>query len=199
MKNLVLAALGMLLLSSGGSAQATFDITGTPIPTNLLQQNYGPIPRGIAAYDVNICNVTDEKQSIVSSRIYQALSSSNPALEPIGREIMFAAILHNQNHSVAAILNVVLNSTTGVLSVFGSSKYKLAPGLAMAAALAALSGQQALSQLRPILSADQLQKFESQVLEPALVLDGGSCVERTVFVSPQDPKAKAQAFAFHIQ
>jgi hypothetical protein len=86
-----------------------------------------------------------------------------------------------------------------VLAVFGSSKYKLAPGLAMGAALAALSGQQLIIHLRPILSADQLQKFENQVLEPALVLDGGSCVERTVFVSSQDPKAKAQAFAFHVQ
>ena len=132
MKNLVLAALGVLLLSSRGSAQAKFDISGTLIPTNLLQQNYGPIPRGIGAYDMNICNVTDQKESIVSSRIYQALSTSNPTLEPIGREIMFAAILRNQNHSLATILTAVLNSTTGVLAVFGSSKYKLAPGLAWA-------------------------------------------------------------------
>ena len=115
MKNLVLAALGVLLLSSRGSAQAKFDISGTLIPTNLLQQNYGPIPRGIGAYDMNICNVTDQKESIVSSRIYQALSTSNPTLEPIGREIMFAAILRNQNHSLATILTAVLNSTTGVL------------------------------------------------------------------------------------
>ena len=190
MKNLVLPVLGVLLLSSPGSAQTKFDITGTPIPTNLLQQNYGPIPRGIAAYDVNICNATGEKQSIVSSRIYQVLSTSNPALEPIGREIMFAAILRNQNHSFATILSVVLNSTTSVLSLVGSSKYKLPSGLGMGAALAALTGQQLISHLRPILSADQVQKFESQVLEPALVLDGGSCVERTVFVSSQDPRQK---------
>jgi hypothetical protein len=199
MKIFVLAALGMLLLSCAGFAQAAFDITGTPIPPNLLQQNYGNIPKGISAYDLNICNASGLKESIVSSRIYQALSNSNPTLEPIGREIMFAAILRNQNHSVATILNVVLNSTTGVLSVFSSSTYRLPSAVAAGAILASLSGQQLINKLKPILSADQLQKFESQVLEPALVLDGGSCIERTVFVRSQDAQAKSQALSFHIQ
>ena len=199
MRSFVFAALGLLLLSWSGSAQVGFEITGTPIPPKLLQQNYGNIPRGISAYDLNICNASGTKESIVSSRIYQALSNSSPTLEPIGREIMFATILRNQNHSVASILSVVLNSATSVLSIVGSSNHMLPSGLAAGAALASLSGQQLLTNLKPIFSTDQLQKFESQVLEPALVLDSGSCVERTVFVASQNTKTKAQALSFHIQ
>ncbi len=198
MKSFVLAGLAMVLLSAIGSAQATFEITGTPIPAGLLRQNYGSIPKGIGAYDLSICNVSAAKEALVSSRIYQALSNTNSSLEPIGRQIMLASILRNQNRNAMTILAAVLSSTTGVLSVFGSSRYKLPSGLATAAALGSLSGQQLISTLRPIFSADQLEKFDSQVLEPALVLDGGSCVERTVFVSSADAKAKAQPLSFHI-
>ncbi len=198
MKSFVLAALAMVLLSASGFAQATFEITGTPIPTGLLRQNYGSVPKGIGAYDLSICNVSETKQALVSSRIYQALSNSNPLLEPIGRQIMLASILRNQNRNVMTILGVILNATTGVLSVVSSSRYKLPSGLAMAAALGSLSGQELITTLRPIFSADQLEKFDSQVLEPALVLDGGSCVERTVFVSSVNVKANAQPLSFHI-
>jgi hypothetical protein len=59
--------------------------------------------------------------------------------------------------------------------------------------------------LKPILSADQVEKFEAQVLEPALVLDSGSCVERTVFViTTASSKGKAnlritaEPLSFHI-
>ena len=199
MRSFVFAGLGLFLLSCSGSAQVGFEITGTPIPLKLLQQNYGNIPRGISAYDLNICNASETKESIVSSRIYQALSNSSPTLEPIGRDIMFATILRNQNHSVASILSVVLNSTTSVLSIVGSSNHMLRSGLAAGAAVASLSGQQLITNLKPILSTDQLEKFESQVLESALVLDSGSCVERTVFVASQNAKTRAQALSFHIQ
>lgn len=198
MKTSFFAAIGTLLLSTVTFAQATFEITGTPIPAGLLQQNYGSVPKGIGAYDFSICNVTDSKQSIVSSRIYQALSDANSSLEPIGRDIMLAAILRNQSHSLINILGVVLNSTTSVLSVVSSSKYKLPAALLTTAALGSLSGQQLISSLKPLLSADQVEKFETQVLEPALVLDGGSCVERTVFVSSLNSKAHVQPLNFHI-
>lgn len=187
-----------LCLAQAPPPSPSFEITGTPIPTELLQQNYGSVPKGISAYDLNICNVTDSKQSIVSSRIYQALSDANASIEPIGRDIMLAAILRNQNRSFTSILGVVLNATTGILSVTGSTKTKMPAGLTSAAAIGSLAGQQLLSSLKPILSADQLEKFENQVLESALVLDGGSCVERTVFVSSPGSKAKIQPFTFHV-
>lgn len=196
MKSFVLAGLATVLLSAIGCAQASFEITGTPIPAGLLRQNYGSVPKGIGAYDLSICNVSATKEALVSSRIYQALSSTNSLLQPIGREIMLASILRNQNRNAMSILSAILNSTTGVLSVFSASRYKLPSGWAAAAAVGSLSGQQLISTLRPILSADQLEKFETQVLEPALVLDGGSCVERTVFVSSDNAKAKAQPLSF---
>ncbi len=198
MKSFVLAGMAMVLLSALGSAQAIFEITGTPIPAGLLHQNYGSIPKGIGAYDLSICNVSATKQSLVSSRIYQALSDTNSSLEPIGKQIMLASIVRNQNRNAITILGAILNSTTAVLSVLSASRYKLSTGFVTAAALGSLSGQQLISTLRPILSADQLEKFESQVLEPALVLDGGSCVERTVFVGSTNAKTKAQPLSFHV-
>lgn len=198
MRKLWLTILGTVLFSTISPAQTTFDISGTPISQDLLRQNYGNIPKGIGAYDLSICNVTDTKQSIVGSRIYQALAQTNASLEPIGRQIMLASILRNQSRSVSNMLSVILSSTTGVLSVVSSTKYKLPSGLTTAAALGSLSAQQILTSLKPVLSSDQLEKFESQVLEPALVLDGGSCVERTVFVSTSNKTAKSQSLSFHI-
>lgn len=199
MKSLILAGWAMLLVSSLSFAQASFEITGSPIPPALLKQNYGGVPKGVKAYDLSICNVSDTRQSLVSSRVYQALSNSYSSLQPIGRQIMLASILSNQNHSFSNILGLALNSTTGVLSVLSSSVYRLPAGLLTTMALASLSGQQLLTTLKPILSADQVEKFEAQVLEPALVLDGGSCVERTVFVTSATPKANIQPLTFHIR
>jgi hypothetical protein len=48
-------------------------------------------------------------------------------------------------------------------------------------------------------SADQLEKFDTQVLEPALVLDSGSCVERTLFTAGQDSKVKPAILSFHVR
>ncbi len=197
--------VALLLLCGLAGAQTDFQVTGTPIPANLLRQNYGAIPTGISAYDLNICNVTDSKQSLVSSKVYQALSGAGASLEPIGRDIMLAAIVQNQAHTLTNILSIVLNSTTSVLTVLGASRYRLPSGIVTGAALGSLTGQQVINSLKPILSADQVEKFEAQVLEPALVLDSGSCVERTVFVittANSRGKAKlsvmAEPLSFHI-
>ena len=198
MRNFVFAACAMAIGCASSFAQSTFEITGSPIPASLLQQNYGSVPKGISAYDLSICNISDTKQSIVSGRIYQALSDSNSSLEPIGGQIMLAAILRNQNHSVANILNVVLGASTGVLSVLGSANHKLPSGVMAGAALGSLAAQQVLNSLRPVLTSDQVEKFETKVLEPALVLDSGSCVERTVFVSSTATKGKIQPLSFRI-
>lgn len=199
MKSVVLATLAIVLTSGLAFGQADFEITGTAIPPALLQKSYGGMPKGVAAYDLNICNVSDSKQSLLSSRIFQALSQSYTSLEPIGREIMLAAILHNQSHSLSTVLTVVLGSTSGVLSILGSSRSKLPSGLMTSLGLASLSGQQILSSLKPIFSADQVEKFESEVLEPALVMDGGSCVERTIFVAAANNQAKSQPLSFHVR
>jgi len=193
------ALAGLILVGIAGFAQDTFVVTGSAIPAGLLQENYGRMPKGVGAYDLSICNVTEEKQSIVSSQIYQALAQSNAALQPIGRDIMLAAILRNQNHSATTIFSLALNSVSAVLAVISSSRYSVPKGLVTGAAVAAISGQQLMSVLKPILSADQLEKFESQVLEPALVLDSGSCVERTVFTSVPKATARAQSLNFHIR
>jgi hypothetical protein len=202
---LVSATAVLLLLGGFAAAQTDFEVTGTPIPTNLLRQNYGSIPKGISAFDLNICNVADTKQSLVSSRIYQALAGTTASLEPIGRDIMLAAIIRNQSHALTSIVGIALNSTTSVLSVLSASRYRMPGGLITGVALGSITGQQVINNLKPILSADQLEKFESQVLEPALVLDSGSCVERTVFVSTAaTPKTKARmngtldSLSFHI-
>lgn len=52
---------------------------------------------------------------------------------------------------------------------------------------------------KPVLTNDQVEKFETEVLEPALVLDSGSCVERTVFAAAAAPSLKAHALSFHVQ
>ncbi len=199
MKFFAWAVLSSLLCGAMASAQNTFAVTGTAIPASLLQQNYGKLPKDTTGYDLNICNVTNVKQSIVSSEIYQALAQSNTGLQPIGRQIMLAAILRNQNHSAGTVLSMVMNSVTGVLSALSSSKYGPPAGLVTAAALGTISAQQVLGSLKPVLTNSQLEKFEGEVLEPALVLDGGSCVERTVFAAAENPSAKAHSLTFHVR
>ncbi|MBV9759537.1 MAG: hypothetical protein JO340_03145 [Acidobacteriaceae bacterium] len=199
MRSLAATALGFVLAASASFAQSAFTVTGTQIPQSLLQQNYGTVPKGVTAYDLNICNSSSTKQTLVSSEIYQALSNANVAIQPIGREIMLAAILRNQSHSPSSLLKVSLNSATAVLSILSSSKYHIPSGWITGAALASISGQQVLSDLSPILSADQLEKFESQTLEAALALDGGSCAERTVFALSVTSKTKSQELSFHVR
>jgi hypothetical protein len=200
MRRFSATVLFAMVFSAGLLAQQTFVVTGTAIPPVLLQQNYGRMPKGIQGFDLSICNVTASKQSVVSSEIYQALAQSNSELRPIGRQIMLASILHNQSHSASAILGLILNSTSGVLSSLSSSRYAVPAGLVAGTALVSISAQQILSNMKPVLTADELEKFESQVLEPALVLDGGSCVERTVFTSSSvNPKNRSQSLNFHVR
>ena len=199
MKIWIVALASLALVASKSSAQSTFAVTGTLIPASLIRQNYGKMPKGISAYDLSICNTTDLKHSIVSSEIFQALSKSNTGLQPIGRQIMLTAILRNESWTVTNVLGVAMNVSAGILSVLNTSKIGLPSGAATGATLASLSLQQILSNLKPVSAADQLEKFESQVLEPALVLDGGSCVERTVFTVTDQPKAKAAGLNFHVR
>jgi hypothetical protein len=165
-----------------------------------LTQNYGNVVKGITAYDLNICNITDARQSLTSSKVYQALMQADNTLQPVGRQIMLASILRNQNRSLSNVLSLAMSSATGVLSLLGSSTYKLPSAWSAAAAVASIAGQQVISNLKPVLSADQLEKFESQVLEPALVMDSGSCVERTVFtISTSGTKTKSQGMSFRVR
>ncbi len=96
---------------------------------------------------------------------------------------------------------MVLNSVTGVLAVLSSSKLSPPAGAVTGTALAAISAQQILTSLKPVLTNDQVEKFESEVLEPALVLDAGSCVERTVFAASTTtpPAAHIRSIQLHIQ
>jgi hypothetical protein len=185
------------------TAQDTFTVTGTSIPDALLKLNYGSLPKGVQGFDLNICNVTDARHPLTSSEIYQALAESQGNLRPIGRQIMLAAILRNQNHSVKMWLTLALNSTTSVLSVLGTGRATPSSSLLSATALGAVIGQQLLATWSPVLTADQVEKFESQVLEPALVMDGGSCVERTVFATlpatPKPAKRTMQNFEVHVR
>jgi hypothetical protein len=199
MRSVARALACLTLWGSFSFGQTTFDVTGTSVPPGLLRQNYGTLPKGVGAFDLSICNLTASRQSIVSSQIYQNLVQSNPEIQPIGRQIMLAAILHNQGHSPWNIVNVALTSMTGVFAVLGASTYSLPAKWATGFAIASLSSQPVLSTLRPVMSADQLQKFESQVLEPALVLDGGSCAERTVFTVTGAPKARSTKLSFHVR
>ena len=203
MRRLVLAACMLACAAVSVRAQGTFEVTGTPIPNDLLQQNYGTVSKAIVGYDLSICNLTQSKQSVVSSKIYQALAQANTPLQPIGKQILLAAILRNQSHSKSVVLSVALNSLNGVLSILAASKYKVPPGLLTAATLISLSGQQIMSGVKPVLPADLVEKYESQVLEPALVLDGGSCVERTVFAiaagATAKTRVKAESLTFHIE
>jgi hypothetical protein len=137
------AILGVTLLAATNFArgQDTFSVTGTAIPKDLLRLNYGPLPRGVRAFDLSICNLAASRQALVSSEVLQALAKSNPGLEPIGRQIMLAAILRNQNHSFSSILSIALNSATGVISVLGATRNTVPPALLGGAALASLAAQ----------------------------------------------------------
>jgi hypothetical protein len=197
MKNVVLAVVSIVSVSTAGFAQSTFEVTGTLIPAALLKQNYGKTPKGIAAYDLNICNSSHATQSVVSSEIYQALSRSDETLQPIGRQIVLASILGTQNWTTLRILNIALNAATGVLMVLTSSK---GSGQLLAAiALGSVSTQQLTTGLKGSTTADQLEKFDAQVLEPALVLDAGSCVERTVFTALDSKVKKPEGLSFHVR
>jgi hypothetical protein len=198
MKLIGVAILGMLAATV--QAQNTFSVTGTEIPAALVRVNYGKVPNTIEAFDLNICNQSADKRGVTASQIYQALAESNAALQPLGRQIMLALILQNQQRSAATVLTVALNSAVGVLSVMGVARTGFSANVLAGAAVGAAVGQQLLNNLKPVLTADQVERYESQVLESALVLDGGSCVERTVFtlVAPGSKK-RFENLTFHVR
>lgn len=172
-----------LCLACLAKAQA-FVVTATPIPTKLANLNYGKLPRGIAALDIDICNTSTAKADLTSSRVYQALIQADAQIQPIGQNIMMAAILKNQNNSVKTWLGIGLSSTTGVLSVLGTSKaVHIGSGWTNGLALGALLGSVILTNLSPELTANQVQNFQAQVLPQAMILDSGTCIERTVFTA----------------
>ena len=120
MKSVAMAVIGVALLGGVGRGQTTFEVTGTPVPSDLLRRNYGSLPRGIGAIELNICNVSEKRDTVVSSKIFQSLASTNPQVQPIGRQIMLAEILHSQNRSAKNVLNFTLTSLTGVFSVISA-------------------------------------------------------------------------------
>jgi hypothetical protein len=197
----ILAPIAALLLAAGGAqAEDTLAVSGTPIPKQLLAQNYGTMPKGVGAYDLSICNVTNVRQSVVSSQIYQALAQSNVALKPIGRQIILASILQNQRRDLLGILNIALSSATGVFSILSTSRtMNVPPSVNTSVGLGTIVLGQITNSLRPVLPPDKVEKFDRDVLEPALVLDGGSCVERTVFTMVENKKSKPGALSFHMR
>jgi hypothetical protein len=97
-------------------------------------------------------------------------------------------------------MTVALNVSVGVLSVLGAARTGISGNILAGAAVGSAIGQQVLNNLKPVLTPDQVERYESQVLESALVLDGGSCVERTIFalVGPV-PRNKFETLTFHVR
>jgi hypothetical protein len=200
MKKALVLAAAVVLACGALCAQDKFTVSGTPIPGDLLKENYGPMPKGVSAYDLSICNTTAERQSVVSTQIYQALAQSNISLKPIGRQLILAAILRNQRRSSMGILSIALTSATGLFSILSTSNSMNVPNtVKTTVGLSTLFLGQITNSLQPVLPPDKVEKFDRDVLEPALVLDSGSCVERTVFALTDDPKAKQSALAFHVR
>jgi hypothetical protein len=200
MKKRILAGALLLLVSLPSFAEDGITVSGTPIPKQLLEQNYGKMPKGVGAFDLSICNVSNERQTVVSSHVYQSLAQSNVALSPIGRQIMLASILRNDSRSITSILGVTLNSATGIAAVLGASGSVGVPnGLFAGIGLSAILLGQVTNALKPVLTQDKLEKFDREVLEPALVLDGGSCVERTVFALNANGANKPKALQFRMK
>jgi hypothetical protein len=182
MKKRIVVGVLLLLCSLPSFGEDNITVSGTPIPRQLLEQNYGKMPRGVGGFDLSICNVSDRKETVVSTQVYQALAQSNVSLSPIGRQIMLASILRNDSHSLTSILGVTLSSATGLAAVLGASRsFAMPSGVVAGIGLGAILLGQVTSALKPVLGPDKMEKFDREVLEPALVLDGGSCVERTVF------------------
>jgi len=165
------------------TATNKFSITATVIPIKLLETNYGPMPKGIEGLDINACNSTNEKPYLLSGQVYQVLLDNQQALQPVGDNIMFAAIVQNQNHNLKSWLSMALTATTGTLSVLGtSSTAHISSGLTSGLAVGSLIGQALLTSFNPALTANQLQNFHENVLQSQTVVASDSCVEKTVFV-----------------
>ncbi len=187
------------LLVSAARAQDTFSVTGTRIPSDVVKVNYGKMPKTIEAFDLNICNQSAEKHAVTASQIYQALAAGVD-LHPLGGQIMLGIILQDQQRSLTTVMTVALNSAVGVLSVLGASRTGISVRTLASAALGAAVGQQLLHNLKPVLTADQLARYQTQVLPSALVLDSGTCAEKTVFaLTTPSSKSKIQILTFHVR
>jgi Mrp family chromosome partitioning ATPase len=198
MKTLAIGILCAGLAATALFGQTGLNITATPLPMSLLTQNYGRMPRNIGAYDLTICNSSSAKMTVVSSDIFQALVQQQAGVQPIGKQMMLAAILRNQNNSFLSILNLALGSASGVLSVL-SSAHTIPSNVITGTSLGSLALQQVLNTLRPYSSPSALQQLENQVLETAISLDSGSCVERTVFTLIANKKVKQLPLSFHVR
>ena len=200
MSKQIIVSVLLLLISLPLFGEDNVTVSGTPIPKQLLEQNYGKMPKGVGGFDLSICNVSDRKETIVSTQIYQALAQSNVSLSPIGRQIMLASILRNDSRRLTTILGVTLNSATGIAAVLGASRSLAVPsGLVAGIGFSAILLGQVTGALKPVLGPDKMEKFDREVLEPALVLDGGSCVERTVFALNANGASKPKALQFRMK
>jgi len=189
-----------LLCATSATAQDTFTVTGALIPASLLTRNYGSMPKGIVGYDLTICNATEQKQSVISSQVYQALAASTGQIVPVGSQILLASILRTERKNVLSMATFGLNTAVGVFSLLSTSKTLNPPaGVKTGISLASLSLQQFTNNFHTVLPADKLQKFEADVLPQALVLDSNSCVEKTLFAVASTPNTKPAAVAFHIK
>lgn len=199
MRAVAKAAIGVALMSGLSFGQATLDVTGTAVPPDLLKANYGALPKSIGAFDISICNQSELKQTVISSSIYRALAASNPELHPVGRQMILSAMLHNQGRRPLNLLNTGLTSIGGAFSILSASKYALPPNWSSAIAFASVASQQLLNGFKPVMTADQIEKFESEALEPSFVLAGGSCEQRTVFTVLPPHKASTASLNFHVR
>lgn len=199
MKVFITAIWGLAFGSCLCFSQNTFTVIGTPIPSALAKQNFGNVPKSVVTYELTVCNTSAMKQQVVSGEIYQALSDANGSLQPIGREVMLATILQNQNHSLSTIFSIALNIALTGLSAWNSSVHRLPSGLITATAFASVAGPPIWANWKQSLPANQLEQFETQTLEPALVLDAGSCAERTVFAVNGGPKSAVKSLSFHVR
>lgn len=200
MKKRIAVSVLLLLISLPSFGEDKIAVSGTAIPQQLLEQNYGKMPKGVGGFDLSICNVSDQKQTVVSTQVYQSLAQSNVSLSPIGRQIMLASILRNENHGLMSILGVTLSSATGVVAVLGMSRSFAVPAGAVAGiGLSTIILGQVTSALKPVMAPDKMEKFDREVLEPALVLDGGSCVERTIFALNANGASKPKALQFRMK
>jgi hypothetical protein len=112
--------------------------------------------------------------------------------------MILAAILRNQGRRPLSILGLALTSITGTFSVLSASKYGLPGNWASAIAFASVTSQQLLSSIKPVTTVDQIDKFETQVLEPSFLLDGGACEQRTLF-TVLSPRTKSRQLSFHVR
>ena len=194
-------ALGALLLRALlATAQDTFTVTGTAIPPSLLARNYGSMPKGIVGYELTICNTTDQKQSLTRSQVDQALAGSTSQITPVASQVILASMLTTRGQKILSFATFGLNTAVGICALLSTSKKSNPPAnVKTGISVASMTLPQLATLLQPVPPVDRVQKYETDVLPPALVLDSNSCVEKILFVVAAAPNAKPEALAFHIK